>query len=895
MCKSVLKSIKIVCLVMLLVILSGINVNAEDDVSEENTEKVAEEITVEDDIEVVMAADVEGVEEDALTIERKNSTEYKVVLSKTVIPQGTQAVKIPIWSKINGQDDIVWYDAQKQNDGTYTTTLKLINHKGLGDYYIHAYAIMSDGQYVFLDCTSIIVENPQISNIKAENYNIDNGTFRVVLSDVTNGDMIKKVLVPIWSKDNGQDDIIWYEATKSSSGEYYVDVNIKNHKYSVGTYYVHVYLVDITNQEYFVGSVQQDVTVENGEMTITKTNSTEYVVELSGVKLPGGVTQVQFPTWSKVNGQDDIIWYVATKVSDGVYRCNISVKNHKGLGIFSVHAYAKMLNGSLLYVGEAGFETEAPTVEKIEAAITDKSEGKFQVKISGIENSELIKTIQVPTWSASNQNDIIWYTATKNADGDYIVNANIANHKYNCSEYKIHVYMTDISGCQQLVGSTNCDMSLEYDSLTAVDIDETESVYKVTLSGLEVPTGVKSVQFATWGNENGQNDIKWYTAVKEFDGVYTDNVKIANHKELGEYYVHVYCTTKGNSVQFVGATNFEVTKKPMIAQTQVTNVDGTKGSFVVTVSGVTASSGIEKVQIPIWCSSNQSDIVWYTAIKTSEGTYTVNVNVSNHAHHFGTYKIHVYITMGNGIQTFSDSTSTTITALNYIYNVSISSTQREVGIMGATATRVQFPTWSDTNGQDDIIWYEGVNQGNGQWNAVVNSGNHNSGGTYTTHVYVTSNGLMSAVGSTTYSLSKVPTEQSKMQARANLYGSSTSYIILVNRSTHKVGVFQGWQGNWNCIQFWDCADGAPSTPTVEGTFRVGSKGYYFDSGASRCYWYTQFYGNYLFHSVLYNKNGTLQDGRVGMALSHGCVRLQIQNAKWIYDTIPTGTTVVVYH
>ena len=44
-----------------------------------------------------------------------------------------------------------------------------------------------------------------------------------------------------------------------------------------------------------------------------------------------------------------------------------------------------------------------------------------------------------------------------------------------------------------------------------------------------------------------------------------------------------------------------------------------------------------------------------------------------------------------------------------------------------------------------------------------------------------------------------------------------------------------------------------------------------------------------------DKDGTLMDGRVGMALSHGCVRLEIQNAKWIYDTIPSGSTVVVYH
>ena len=152
-----------------------------------------------------------------------------------------------------------------------------------------------------------------------------------------------------------------------------------------------------------------------------------------------------------------------------------------------------------------------------------------------------------------------------------------------------------------------------------------------------------------------------------------------------------------------------------------------------------------------------------------------------------------------------------------------------------------------------------------------------------------------APGNTSGHYKKAPVVGQEMLLRANLYSSTTPYLILVNRSTHKVGIFQGARGFWNNIVMWDCADGAPSTPTVEGVFNVGSRGYYFDSGASRCFWWTQFKGNYLFHSVLYNKNGTLQDGRVGIALSHGCVRLKIENAKWIYDNIPSGTTVVVYH
>ncbi|WP_418253284.1 L,D-transpeptidase [Gordonibacter urolithinfaciens] len=48
-------------------------------------------------------------------------------------------------------------------------------------------------------------------------------------------------------------------------------------------------------------------------------------------------------------------------------------------------------------------------------------------------------------------------------------------------------------------------------------------------------------------------------------------------------------------------------------------------------------------------------------------------------------------------------------------------------------------------------------------------------------------------------------------------------------------------------------------------------------------------------TILYDQ-GTrnVQDGRLGMNLSHGCVRLAIENAKWIYDNIPSGTKVYVY-
>lgn len=139
-----------------------------------------------------------------------------------------------------------------------------------------------------------------------------------------------------------------------------------------------------------------------------------------------------------------------------------------------------------------------------------------------------------------------------------------------------------------------------------------------------------------------------------------------------------------------------------------------------------------------------------------------------------------------------------------------------------------------------------------------------------------------------------------MLKKAQGYSSSTKYLLLVDTNACRVGVYEKNGSEWANKYYWKCAPGAESTPTIKGTFTVAEKGYFFDSGSSRCFYYTQFSGNYLFHSVLYSQRSTdpakagVIDGTIGQKASHGCVRLQIENAKWIYDNVPRGTKVVTY-
>jgi lipoprotein-anchoring transpeptidase ErfK/SrfK len=122
--------------------------------------------------------------------------------------------------------------------------------------------------------------------------------------------------------------------------------------------------------------------------------------------------------------------------------------------------------------------------------------------------------------------------------------------------------------------------------------------------------------------------------------------------------------------------------------------------------------------------------------------------------------------------------------------------------------------------------------------------------------------------------------------------SNTNYYVWVDLPNQRVNVFKGSNGNWTLQKSMLCSSGKPSTPTVKGHFKIQDKGPMFRAGSNTiCKYYTRFYGNYLFHTVLLDNKGNIQDGRVGVPLSHGCIRLAIEDAKYFHCTVPYGTTV----
>lgn len=127
------------------------------------------------------------------------------------------------------------------------------------------------------------------------------------------------------------------------------------------------------------------------------------------------------------------------------------------------------------------------------------------------------------------------------------------------------------------------------------------------------------------------------------------------------------------------------------------------------------------------------------------------------------------------------------------------------------------------------------------------------------------------------------------------------YQIKINRYYNTVTVYaKDSKGKYTKpIRAMLCSVGRDGK-TIKGTYRTKAK--YRWKILMNDVWgqySTRIDGGMLFHSVYYYDNNpadlaTREFNKLGSSVSHGCVRLMVRDAKWIYDNCSVGTTVVVY-
>ena len=125
--------------------------------------------------------------------------------------------------------------------------------------------------------------------------------------------------------------------------------------------------------------------------------------------------------------------------------------------------------------------------------------------------------------------------------------------------------------------------------------------------------------------------------------------------------------------------------------------------------------------------------------------------------------------------------------------------------------------------------------------------------------------------------------------------SKTDFLLWVDLSRTRLYVLEYADEGWALLASLPCAVGDAAHPTPSGRFEIcyksasiGKEDLYL------CRYALCFYGGYMLHSVLFDWAGNeIIDGRTGVRISHGCIRLRHEDSKWLYESIPIGTTVFI--
>ncbi|MCK3900859.1 N-acetylmuramoyl-L-alanine amidase [Streptococcus suis] len=488
-----------------------------------------------------------------ITIENRNDAQgtFDVRVTNVSSPKDIASVILPTWSQT---DDLRWYEAKRQADGSYKLTVNKKDHKyRTGTYTVHLYYKDSSGGLTGAGGTTThLSEVKPTGTITIENRNDAQGTFDVRVTNVSSPKDIASVILPTWSQ---TDDLRWYEATRQSDGSYKLTVNKKDHKYRTGTYTVHLYYKDSSGGLTGAGGTTTHLSEvkPTGTITIENRNDAQgtFDVRVTNVSSPKDIASVILPTWSQT---DDLRWYEATRQSDGSYKLTVNKKDHKyRTGTYTVHLYYKDSSDGL--TGAGGTTThlsEAKPTGTITIENRNDAQGTFDVRVTNVSSPKDIASVLLPTWSQSD--DIRWYEATRQSDGSYKLTVNKKDHKYRTGTYTVHLYYKDSNGGLTGAGGTTTHLSeaKPTGTITIENRNDAQGTFDIRVTNISSPKDIASVLLPTWSQSD---DIRWYEATRQSDGSYKLTVNKKDHKyRTGTYTVHLYYKDSSGGLTGAGGT-----------------------------------------------------------------------------------------------------------------------------------------------------------------------------------------------------------------------------------------------------------------------------------------------------------------------------------------------------
>ena len=286
---------------------------------------------------------------------------------------------------------------------------------------------------------AMFLKNVSSRNIKEAKVESMSGSAIELSCYVPNG--TKYVYFPTWTDSNGQDDVIWHQGTIDAWNHAVCTIDLNTHNKESSIYITHIYAYDQNhNMLAFYGSIFCDINTNIRNVQVTNNQISGYSVNCV---LPTGTAYVGFPTWSAVNGQDDLIWY-EVPANNGRGKITIDVSNHNndgGLYYTDIYAYDDKRRLISTY---KTIEVKIANCPKITSAeVSEKYADRYTVTCIVPTGTSSVK---FPTWTVANgQDDLIWYPGTMKGDKASIT-VYRKDHNKELGLYYTDIYAYDLKG-----------------------------------------------------------------------------------------------------------------------------------------------------------------------------------------------------------------------------------------------------------------------------------------------------------------------------------------------------------------------------------------------------------------------------------------------------------------
>ena len=489
--------------------------------------------------------------------------------------------------------------------------------------------------------------------------------------------------------------------------------------------------------------------------------------------------------WSEENGQDDLKWYDTpqTPITD------IDLSNHPGYGTFHVHTYIR-IGDRLVALNATTFHVDKPA-SKTNASV---SGGTGRISFSRNKDQTHSKIVHAVWSEEKGSDDLQWYDA-----GEELTEFSLSKHR-GYGRYFVDTY-ENVNGKMIFLSGTTFHLE-NPKPIIETSFPQT-GIMEITVKN--VPDTMHRIVLPTWSDKKGQDDLQWYEASKNPDGSYSARVELRKHNyDTGAYNIHLYGQSyvqpestgiTGTTVEVdSGKLPSDEEQKPLFT---VENINPKQGTYTVKTTETSLSKPIQSVQVPIWSTSNQSNLKWYAATPNGDGSFSATFDIRNHQALSGTYNNHVYVTYKDGSERSYAADAVSMSTDQIQAKVAVRKTEAnryEVTVTDAYGDGdIILPTWSEANGQDDLQWYTANKVGNGTYKFTVDTQKHKGSGLFHTHVYRRKAGQLTGLTGTSYQVEKSSVQSANIQPN---YAAANATTYPVGQCTWGAKALAPWAGNY---------------------------------------------------------------------------------------------------